>query len=339
MSDERMHAVGDDPAWSESYYFNFVDPKSGLGMFTRMGFRPRNGWADALHVVYLGGERVAFTYGRRDIGLELAAYDGDLCVGGLTITCEDAFRRWRIAYDGPAQDIADAGILITRSKARPEGWFQPARLAMQATFEALTAPHYAGPNAAGGERGHFEQSGRVTGAVSLGDGERAFDGLGVRDKSWGPRNWGGANPGASAAGGGASAGPRLSTAAAPSPFVNWFSMNFGPDISLGGSCGRGADGVVRGQGWMQEGASVGELTDVVIETAYRPGSILHDAVVLTGQSPSGKRLRIEGRMECVCPTKIPFAGGATFVNEGLGRFVLDGREGTGIAEHWHNVVE
>ena len=334
MSDERMHPVGDDPAWSESYYFNFVDPKTGLGMFTRMGFRPRNGWADALHVVYLGGERVAFTYGRRDIGLDLTAYDRDLSVGGLTITCEDAFKRWRIAYDGPAQDIADAGILITRSKSRPQGWFEPARLSMQATFETLTAPHYAGQ----GERGHFEQSGRVTGTLSLGDGERSFDGLGVRDKSWGPRNWGGANPGASS-GGGAAAGPRLSTAPAPSPFVNWFSMNFGPDVSLGGSCGRAADGMIRGQGWMQEGASVGELTDVVIETVYRPGSILHDSIVLTGLSPSGRRIRIEGRMECVCPTKIPFPGGATFVNEGLGRFTLDGREGAGIAEHWHNVVE
>src|SRR6185437_1264863 len=291
MSDERMHPVGDDPAWSESYYFNFVDAKSGLGMFTRMGFRPRNGWADALHVVYLGGERVAFTYGRRDIGMDLTTYDGDLCVGGLTITCEDDFKRWRIAFDGAAQDIADAGVLITRSKARPEGWFKPARLSMQAAFETLTAPHYAGQ----GERGHFEQSGRVTGSLSLGDRERSFDGLGVRDKSWGPRNWGGANPGA-ASSGGASSGPQLSTAAAPSPFVNWFSMNFGSDISLGGSCGRGADGVIRGQGWMQEGSNVGELTDVVIETVYRPGTILHDSIVLTGSSPSGRRIRIEGRM-------------------------------------------
>jgi hypothetical protein len=337
MSDERMHPVGDDSAWSESYYFNFVDPQSGLGMFTRMGFRPRNGWADALHVVYLGGERVAFTYGRRDIGMDLTAYDGDLLVGGLEITCEEPFKRWRLSYDGPAQDIADAGVLITRSKARPEGWFTPSRLSMQATFETLTAPHYAGPSGAGGERGHFEQSGRVTGTLSLGDAELSFEGLGVRDKSWGPRNWGGANPGASS--GAASAGPRLSTAAAPAPFVNWFSMNFGPDVSLGGSCGRAADGVIRGQGWMQEGSSVGELTDVVIETVYRPDSILHDAVVLTGKSPSGKAIRVEGRMECVCPTKIPFPGGATFVNEGLGRFTMDGQEGTGIAEHWHNVVE
>ena len=36
-------------------------------MFSRMGFRPNNGWADGLHVVYLGGDRVAFTYGRREI--------------------------------------------------------------------------------------------------------------------------------------------------------------------------------------------------------------------------------------------------------------------------------
>src|SRR5512147_2580950 len=65
--DERMHPVRDEPAWSESYYFNFVDPDTKLAMFTRMGFRPGDGWADGLHVVYLGGDRVAFTYGRRSI--------------------------------------------------------------------------------------------------------------------------------------------------------------------------------------------------------------------------------------------------------------------------------
>ena len=59
--DELMHPVGNDPAWSESYYFNFVDPESKIAMFSRMGFRPNNGWADGLHVVYLGGDRVAFT--------------------------------------------------------------------------------------------------------------------------------------------------------------------------------------------------------------------------------------------------------------------------------------
>ncbi len=116
MTDENMHAVGDDPAWSESYYFNFIDPVTKLGMFTRMGFRPGNGWADALHVLYLPGKRVAFTYGRREIEAPLTQYDGDLSAGQLAINCIEPFQRWQVQYDGPAQDIANAEILLERSK-------------------------------------------------------------------------------------------------------------------------------------------------------------------------------------------------------------------------------
>jgi hypothetical protein len=96
--DERMHPVRNEPAWSESYYFNFVDPDTKLAMFTRMGFRPGDGWADGLHAVYLGGDRVAFTYGRRTIDADLARYDGDLTVGGLRLECVEPFGLWRVGY-------------------------------------------------------------------------------------------------------------------------------------------------------------------------------------------------------------------------------------------------
>ncbi len=125
-ADERMHPVRNEPAWSESYYFNFVDPDTKVAMFTRMGFRPGDGWADGLHAVYLGGDRVAFTYGRRTIERDLSQYDGNLAVGGLRIDCVEPFGLWRVAYSGPAQDIADAAILLERSKLRPEGWYRDA---------------------------------------------------------------------------------------------------------------------------------------------------------------------------------------------------------------------
>jgi hypothetical protein len=99
--DERMHPVRDEPAWSESYYFNFVDPDTKVAMFTRMGFRPGDGWADGLHVVYLGGDRVAFTYGRRSIQKDLTQYDGDLVVGGLRLECAEPFGLWRVGYWAP----------------------------------------------------------------------------------------------------------------------------------------------------------------------------------------------------------------------------------------------
>ncbi|MFM8355970.1 MAG: hypothetical protein ACKOBM_13840 [Gammaproteobacteria bacterium] len=347
IRDERMHPVGDAPAWSESYYFNFVDPTNQIAMFTRMGFRPGDGWADGLHAVYLGGDRVAFTYGRRDIGRDLSVYDGALTVGGLTLTCLEPFGRWRVSYDGPAQDIADAAILLERRKARPADWFTPSNLRMDIDFTALAKPHYA----ADGARGHFEQTGRAEGTIALtgSRGPEAFrvDGFGVRDKSWGPRDWGaGSGSGASRPAGqsvgrsvGQSAAGSANPGAGPKPFVNWFSMNFGADLALGGACVRHADGVMRGSGWLQRDGTTIDLVDVVIETRYRPGSIWHTDVHLTGRTTEGAPVDVTGRILTVCPTKIPMPGGATFVNEGLAEFHTEGRVGYGISEHWHAVAK
>lgn len=326
MSDEKMHAIGDDPAWSESYYFNFIDPKTRVGMFTRMGFRPGSGWADALHVIYLDGKRVAFTYGRRDIGTDLSEYDGDLAAGDLTLTCVYPHKQWRVTYDGPAQDVPNAEILLERSKSRPQGWFTPARLKMDVVFDCLTEPHYA----ASGERGHFEQSGHVTGTISVGDESWQVDGYGVRDKSWGPRDWGaGSRSGDS--------GAKAVVPDGPAPFVNWFSMNFGDHAAMGGSCFRHADGGIRGEGWMQRDGESIDLKDVVIETGYASDSIIHESVTLTARTEAGEAISISGKVHSVCPTKIPMPGGATFVNEGLTEFSWGDRKGFGIAEHWHAI--
>jgi hypothetical protein len=323
MQDELMHAEGDDPAWSESYYFNFIDPDSKLGVFTRMGFRPGSGWADALHVVYLAGKRVAFTYGRREIKAPLSQYDGDLAAGNLRITCVDPHVKWQISYDGPAQDIEDAEILLQRSKQRPQGWFTPAKLKMALDFDCLTEPHYA----AQGSRGHFEQSGEVSGSIELDGQQWQVHGYGVRDKSWGPRDWGA----------GQTQSGDTPQIPGPAPFINWFSMNFGADAALGGSCFRGADGVMRGTGWMQRNGQSLDLHDVVIESRYKDDSIIHTEVELTARTDNGEQIRIKGTVLNVCPTKIAMPNGATFVNEGLAEFTWDGKKGFGIAEHWHAV--
>jgi hypothetical protein len=329
--DERMHPVGDAPAWSESYYFNFVDPDRKIGMFTRMGFRPGDGWADGLHAVYLGGDRVAFTYGRRDIERDLNRYDHDLTVGGLSLVCVVPFQNWEVGYQGPAQDIADAAILLERRKARPPGWYRDAKLDMTIDFNALSEPHYA----ASGERGHFEQTGSVRGHIALsraGASETfAVSGFGVRDKSWGPRDWG-------AGSGGASTGRASSTRpSGPAPFVNWFSMNFGAALALGGSCFRHADGALRGAGWIHRDGRTQDLTDVLIESEYLPDSIWHTAIRLTARTADGAPVDVAGKILTICPTKIPMAGGATFVNEGLAEFTTEGMTGYGISEHWHAV--
>jgi hypothetical protein len=333
QNDELMHPVGEQAAWSESYYFNFVDPKNKLAMFTRVGFRPQDGWADALHVVYLGGKRVAFTYGRRNIEKDLSLYDGDLTAGDLTISCSAAFKKWQISYKGPAQDIEDGAILLERRKLRRDGWYQPATLDMQVQFDCTTEPYHSrSDEAASGAFGHFEQSGRVSGVIQLGEEKWNVSGFGVRDKSWGPRDWG-----AGAHSSESESKQIFSSAKAPSPFVNWFSMNFGEDVALGGSGFRHADGVVRGSGWIQRNGESTHLNNIVITSNYAADSILHTQVFLKGEIAGGEIIEISGKILNVCPTKVPMPGGATFINEGLAEYTWGDKVGYGITEHWHAV--
>jgi hypothetical protein len=333
INHENMHPTLDEAAWSESYYFNFIDPVSKIGMFTRMGFRPGDGWADALHVIYLEGSRVAFTYGRRDIGNDLTVYDDDLKTGDLTIKCLEPHSKWQLDYNGPAQDIADASILLERSKLRPEGWFKGAQLDMKLIFDCITEPHFThSENGSTGTYGHFEQSGKVTGNIKVGDQSWQVQGYGVRDKSWGPRDWGAGQRGGSTA-----SQPSFSTPGSPNPFVNWFSMNFGPDAAMGGSAFRHSTGEIRGGGWIQQHGQSRRLNGVVITTEYKANSIIHEHVRLTGKIEGGEDIEITGQVLNVCPTKVPMPGGATFINEGLVEFDWNGKTGFGIAEHWHAV--
>ena len=331
LDHELMHSVGDEPAWSESYYFNFVDPVSKIGMFTRMGFRPGDGWADALHAIYLPGTRVAFTYGRREIKEDLSVYNSDLNAGSLTLKLEESHKHWQLLYDGPAQDIADASILLERSKLRPAGWYNDATMKMRLTFRCITDPHFTftGPEDA---YGHFEQSGQVRGEIEL-NGERwEVNGFGVRDKSWGPRDWGASDRNSDSP-----STATFSTSSQPEPFVNWFSMNFGADSALGGSCFRQASGELKGAGWIQRDGCNADLTDVTISTKYKRDSILHETVHLKGFINGDEPVDITGQIINMCPTKVAMPGGATFINEGLAEFDWDGNKGFGIAEHWHAV--
>jgi hypothetical protein len=328
-ADELFHAVGDHPSWSESYYFNFVDPTTGLGAFTRMGFRPNEGLADALHAVYLPDGRVAFTYGRRtDLSPSVVSELGaaDPIVANLTLRRGEAFRRWDICYSGESQLMQDPTVMLAATRDRPDGWQTPTTLDTEVTFDAITEPHYA----LGGAQGHFEQSGRVTGVVRLADEQWHVNGFGVRDKSWGPRTW--QSPSGSAA---KSSGP---TAVEDGCFINWFSMNFGAELSLGGTCGRTSDGTFRGKGWIQRNGETMDLNDVEMTTEFSPTNpLIHRTVQLRGIDERGDAILVDGTVLTICPTKVPRPDGVTFINEGLARFECDGLVGYGISEHWHAV--
>jgi len=221
----------------------------------------------------------------------------------------------------------DPTVMLAASKDRPAGWYRPVQLDMEVAFDAISEPHYA----VGGAQGHFEQTGRVTGTIRLGDEQWDVNGYGVRDKSWGPRTW--QAPSGKAA---KTSGP---AAVEQGCFLNWFSMNFGADLALGGACGRTADDTFRGKGWIQRDGQTLDLEEVTMTTTYDPTNpLLHESVQLRATDSTGATIVVDGTVLAVCPTKIPRRDGVTFVNEGLARFETDGRVGFGISEHWHAVA-
>jgi len=146
----------------------------------------------------------------------------------------------------------------------------------------------------------------VSGTIQL-DGEQwEVDGFGVRDKSWGPRTWQ-APSGTAAKSAGAGAVEQ-------GCFLNWFSMNFGADLALGGACGKTADGTFVGKGWIQRGDRTIGLDKVTMSTAYDPGNpLLHDTVRLDAVDAEGAAIVVDGTVTSICPTKIPRRDGITFV--------------------------
>jgi hypothetical protein len=168
--DEWLHPVGGDPAWQESFYFNWADPDREAFTLARTGYRFHARKTDGL-VVSLRDGALELFYGPADLDHEGDCADEDpasgMRAGDLVVTMLEPLRRWRLRIEGER--------------------------GMDVVFEATTpAFDYGedGAKLAGTMTGaHFEQSGRVTGWTHFGAERQRIDALGQRDKSWGVRDW------------------------------------------------------------------------------------------------------------------------------------------------------
>jgi hypothetical protein len=168
-ADEWLHEVGSDPAWQESFYFNWADAERRTFTLARTGYRFHPRKTDGLVVSLRDGELELF-YGPADLDHENDCRDEDpaagMRAGDLVVTMLEPLRRWRLQIEGER--------------------------GMDVVFEAHTpAFDYGagGPLASTMTGAHFEQSGRVTGWTHFGSERVAIDALGQRDKSWGVRDW------------------------------------------------------------------------------------------------------------------------------------------------------
>ncbi len=306
---DLAHPVEGDTAWSESYYFNAYDPGSDSGVFTRIGVRPNEGTMDVGLSCWLPDGDLAEHRSVRD---QHEMVDTVLEVGGVRYEMLEPMRRWRLTaeVEATARGLDGAGE-------------RPVAIGLDVVFESLipaVGVDAQGRDSSGASaraaasvgKGHLEQAGRWSGAMSV-DGERHewSSARGNRDKSWGPRRWG---------------GPTM---------WRWFSVNVDDDFHLGGiRMGTESGDLHRGWVWVDgEHTSVREWR---LETELAADRFTHEVVHLTAVDKRDRAHELRGEVMRVAD--IGHHEG-TVVNEGLTRWHHDGRVGYGIAEYLHQLGE
>lgn len=296
---DRAHPVGDDPDWSESYYFNGYAPESGIGLFARIGIKPHRDSMRGFLLLWLPDGRLARIDAERP---QSEMIDTDLVVDGIQAQCLAPMQAWRLSAGGRT-DLGEVSV--------------------EARFEALTPA--IGLDAAAAERdsardavlgslatGHFEQAGRWRGTVTLGADAFPFEGLGMRDKSWGPRRTDGGR------------GLRM---------WRWFSINLGDDLHLGG-IRVGTEGGEVHRGWMWRDGQAVSLRRWDMRTRLAADGLTQQAIEMVVTDKTGARHELSGEVLRAAPFPVLEMHG-TRVLEGLTRWRHRDREGYGIAEYAH----
>lgn len=161
--DEFLHEAGDRKDWRESYYFNWVDPESEVSGFSTIGLLPNQQKRELVFVLFYDDKReVYFLEPEGEIVNDIDDGIGDSV---LSYDLVDPLKKWFLSYGRGAVSV-------------------------ELSWEGRFSCYDFGEGSGTSWEGHFEQSGKVDGHVSLPGGrELNVDGYGERDKSWGYRNW------------------------------------------------------------------------------------------------------------------------------------------------------
>ncbi len=196
--DEYTHEPDEAPNYNESMYLNAFDVEQQVGGWFRLGNRVNEGHAEMSVCIYLperdGVRPVAFAYGRPQIET-----NDVMDAGGLSIEVVTPFEHLKVRYRGKICVLDEPGQMADPRTAFKENPWEECEVDLD--FRGFS-PMYGGKPVYADDgselevdaersfaKAHYEQHCTVTGTIRVGDVTIDMDGLGLRDKSWGPRHW------------------------------------------------------------------------------------------------------------------------------------------------------
>ncbi len=201
--DEYPHVPDAAENYNESMYLNAFDLGLEAGGWFRLGNRVNEGYAEMSVCLYLPDGRVGFMFDRPKIST-----NEQMAAGGLRIDVVKPFKHLTVHYEGRVCLLENPGDMADPRTAFRENPIVDCEVALD--YRGVS-PMYGGkPQYADGReieveagtsfaKAHYEQHCAVTGTITVADpaSDRGsgtgtvmeIDGLGLRDKSWGPRYW------------------------------------------------------------------------------------------------------------------------------------------------------
>lgn len=328
--DEYPHEPDEAENYNESMYLNAFDLDLEAGGWFRLGNRVNEGYAEMTVCIYLPDGRVAFMYDRPEI-----TTNEKMDAGGLRIDVVEPFEHLRVTYEGRVCLLDDPSEMAdprTAFRNNPR-----VDCSVELDYRGVS-PMYGGkPQYADGTdievepgtsfaKAHYEQHCAVTGTITVGAADAGeagtvmeIDGLGLRDKSWGPRYW------------------------QALTWYRWLPMVFGEDFAMMLSViDRGEGREPRSSGMVLVGDEYHEIVDCSIDSDYDEKG--EQTVMRCTARTAEREYEITGEVMSMIPLRnrrtTPDGDQLhTRITEAMTRYECDGRVGIGMSEYLDQVVD
>jgi len=320
--DEFPHDPDPVPNYNESMYLNGFDAAAEVGGWFRLGNRVNEGYAEMSVCTYLPDGRIGFMYGRPAIETNDA-----MSAGGLTIEVIEPFAHLTVAYDGLVCLLDEPRQMADPRRAFADNPMVECEVRLEVTG---VSPMYGGwPRYEDGTpieadptqsfaKAHYEQHTAVRGTIGVGDEVITLDGLGLRDKSWGPRYWQAIN------------------------WYRWLPMSFSPDFAMMLSIiDRGADSTHR-SGVVLDNGKYSPIRDCRIESTYNDDG--YQTAMTCWARTDDDEYEVNGEVISLIPLRNRRTSDDgtqlhTRITEAMTRFECRGQRGIGMSEYLDQLVD
>jgi len=312
-ADEYWHEPdSDDDLWRESYYFDFYDPDTGMSAFTSLGYRLNKGYMGYTTAIKYDGH----VYLRQDYGKPTE--NEKIMVEGCVYEPTVPLQEWRLRQLGPINRFEFGTDAMNRSpKEFPVDDAPTVSLDLNLTFEAIhdVVEYYTEADeevydiisAVFNE--HYQQSGRMTGEVTIGDETVSVDGVGHRDHSWGIRDWRGPDG------------------------WKWIVAIFGTETAVTWVEVETEDGAAI-EGYLMDDGETHRVDEVTIDSTFQPDGRTQDRIDFTVVDTAGREFQGVGDAETIIPVVFEYEDFVGHVQRAPTTFEsADGRIGYGWSEY------